>query len=71
MLITDFLYNFQTENQQGDLASLREPAPTSPSGIWTNLTSQLKVTIWEALRDLVPFVQFKNHDKHPWNNSFY
>ena len=22
--------------------------------------------IWDALRDLVPFVQFKKHEKHPW-----
>ena len=21
---------------------------------------------WDALRDLVPFVQFKKHEKHPW-----
>ena len=22
----------------------------------------------DALRDLVPFVQFKKHEKHPWRN---
>ena len=25
-------------------------------------------TICDALRSLVPFVQFKKHEKHPWRN---
>ena len=24
--------------------------------------------IWGALRDLLPFVQFKKREKHPWRN---
>ena len=24
--------------------------------------------IWDVLRDLVPFVQFKKHEKHPWRS---
>ena len=26
------------------------------------------LTICDALRDLVPFVQFKEHEKHPWRS---
>ena len=26
------------------------------------------INIWDALRDLVPFVQFKKREKHPWRN---
>ena len=26
--------------------------------------------IWDALRDLVPFVQFKKRKKHPWSVTF-
>ena len=25
-------------------------------------------SIWDALRDLVPFVQFRKREKHPWKN---
>ena len=25
-------------------------------------------TIYDGLRDLVPFVQFENREKHPWRN---
>ena len=25
----------------------------------------IQVAIWDALRDLMPFVQFKKHEKHP------
>ena len=32
---------------------------------WTNLDSS-KVKIWDALRNLVPFVQFKKREKHSW-----
>ena len=24
--------------------------------------------IWDALHDLEPFVQFKEHEKHPWRS---
>ena len=24
---------------------------------------------FDALRDFVPFVQFKKHEKHPWRNA--
>ena len=24
--------------------------------------------VWDALRDLVPFVQFKQREKHPWRS---
>ena len=27
--------------------------------------------IWDALRDLVPFVQFKNLEKHPWRSGIF
>ena len=27
-----------------------------------------KKTIWGPLHDMVPFVQFKKHEKHPWKN---
>ena len=27
-----------------------------------------KKTICDALRDLVPFVPFKKHEKHPWRS---
>ena len=26
------------------------------------------INIWDALRDLVPFVQFKKREKHPWRS---
>ena len=26
-------------------------------------------SIWDVLRDLVPFVQFKKREKHPWLSS--
>ena len=28
----------------------------------------LQTNIWDALRNLVPFVQFKKHEKHPWKS---
>ena len=28
-----------------------------------------KFQIWDALRDLVPFIQIKNREKHPWRSA--
>ena len=30
---------------------------------------QSYLLICDALRDLVSFVQFKNHEKHPWSSA--
>ena len=51
--------------------SLSTPSPqTPPENIKNHLVfMMLSVGICDALRDLVPFVQFKNRDKHPWRSS--
>ena len=33
---------------------------------WLDIQVKLQFLICDALRDLVPFVQFKKHEKHPW-----
>ena len=38
-------------------------------GLWEKNTRELNIKaifIWETLRDLVPFVQFKKLEKHLW-----
>ena len=29
---------------------------------------EIDIQIWGALHDLVPFVQFKKREKHPWRS---
>ena len=29
---------------------------------------QITKYVWDALRDLLPFVRFKKHEKHPWRS---
>ena len=41
-----------------------------PSVIWLRLNKKINFwfTIYNVLRDLVPFVQFKQCEKHPWGS---
>ena len=34
----------------------------------TNVHEQIPIWICDALLDLVPFVQFKRREKHPWRS---
>ena len=36
--------------------------------LWENLQNTSFTQICDALRDLVPFVQFKKREKHPWRS---
>ena len=40
----------------------------SPPNLTNNFLGILPKTIRDALRDLVPFVQFKKREKHPWSS---
>ena len=35
-----------------------------------NAVSKVDFPKWDALRDLLPFVQFKKCEKHPWRSNF-
>ena len=36
---------------------------------WINLLKLWKTALCDSLRDLVPFVQFKKREKHPWRKN--
>ena len=36
----------------------------------TTCNTKTSVTLWDALCNLVPFVQFKKREKHPWSITF-
>ena len=52
----------------GSLLSQAIVKHVGPNALITSLQFDLDFQICGRLRDLVPFVQFKKHEKQPWRN---
>ena len=70
-----FLYPLKTKNSQrfSDIFfGGTERDQSYELGSWVNKSGSIQqhsqITICDALRDLVPSVQFKKREKHPWSS---